>query len=224
MHPKKKLAIALYFHYPDRYYRIQHSLLPQCVPKPFPAAGTLEKLKNDESEYVRRSVANNLNDISKDHPGLVLELGSRWQGANGQTDHLLKHALRGLLKQGQPEALALFGYLPPDHISIRDFSVQRVVSMGDSLAFSFSLSGQQQPLGRLRVEYAIDFLRKNGQRNRKVFKLSEADYTGHEKSLHKTHSFHPISTRKYYPGEQGLSIIVNGHELANSLFELKENG
>ncbi len=198
--------------------------LPEFKRDPAPVLPILEKLRDDESEYVRRSVANNLNDISKDHPQRVLDLAERWIGASARTDHLLKHALRGLLKQGDARALTLFGYTAPTHVSLSDFSLQPSVEMGEHLAFSFTLRSGVRPLGKLRVEYAIDFLRKNGRRNRKVFKLTEASYQARVKMLHKTHSFRPISTRDYYPGMQGLAILVNGEELAAREFQLKLAG
>jgi 3-methyladenine DNA glycosylase AlkC len=66
--------------------------LPQFRKDPSPALPILEKLKNDESDYVRKSVANNLNEISKDHPQLVLDICERWYGQTANTDWLVKHA------------------------------------------------------------------------------------------------------------------------------------
>jgi len=195
--------------------------LPEFKQDPGPILPILEKLKADGSEYVRRSVANNLNDIAKDNPGTVVNIAGRWLGNNPHTDRLVKHACRTLLKRGQPEIMRLFGFVNPAHITIKDFAVQEVVNMGRGVSFSFTLRSAKQPLGKLRIEYAIDFMKKNGKPSRKLFMLSESQNTGYEKPFHKMYSFRKISTRKYYTGTHGVAVIVNGHELAGGLFELQ---
>jgi len=180
----------------------------------------LEKLKNDDSEYVRRSVANNLNDISKDNPHLVIELARTSLGYSLKTDWLIKHACRTLLKQGHPDVMVLFGFPKPKHIEIVEFKLQNIVEMGESLEFSFRLISRQQALGKLRLEYAIDFYKKNGSLSRKVFKISESDVKGNSKTVVKFHSFKAISTRKYYAGNHALSVIANGQELASLGFQV----
>ena len=194
--------------------------LSEFKKKPDPALKVLEKLKNDESEYVRRSVANNLNDISKDNPCILVDVAKRWIGKNKDTDKLVKHACRTLLKQGNPEILGMFGIVKPSHISIEQFVVQKSAKIGENLAFSFILKTDKCKLGKLRIEYAIDFMKSNGKLSRKLFKVSESDYSGQNKVVTKHHSFKYISTRKYYTGIHGLAVIVNGQELANDNFVL----
>lgn len=90
------------------------------------------------------------------------------------------------------------------------------------MRFSFTLRSVRPPFGKLRVEYAMDFMKKNGKPSRKLFKLSEAEHGGNKKSYCKSYSFQKISTRQYYTGAHGLAILVNGFELANATFELYE--
>lgn len=194
--------------------------LPVFKSDPRPILPILEKLKADESEYVRRSVANNLNDISKDNPELVIGIAQSWLGKNAQTDRLVKHACRTLLKRGVPEVLELFGYEPPGHIEIDDLVVDESVAWGNSLSFSFVLSASNKRLGKLRIEYGLDFMKRNGRTARKVFKISESDVQSHRKRVLRTHAFKPISTRKYYAGAHGIAIILNGQEVASGAFEL----
>lgn len=180
----------------------------------------LEQLKADSSEYVRRSVANNLNDISKDHPDRVLEIAEKWQGNNPLTDWVVKHACRSLLKQGHPRALALFGLLPATHVQVKNFTILTPeVKQGALLQFCFDLHSTQV-LGRLRLEYGIDFMKANGQLRRKVFKLSEADYQQTSKTIQRHFSFKPISTRRYYAGIHKLVLIINGQVFAEQTFNL----
>jgi 3-methyladenine DNA glycosylase AlkC len=180
----------------------------------------ISKMRCDESEYVRRSVANNLNDISKDHPARLLTIAQAWLGHNAKTDWIVKHACRSELKKGVPEVLHLFGLTAPEHIEITDFALQPEVRVGGELAFSFQLISSNRPLGRLRIEYAVDFLKSNGKQRRKVFKISESDYCDLQKKITRCHSFRVISTRKYYPGEHALALLVNGVELTNGRFTL----
>lgn len=194
--------------------------LPAFKRDPAPVLQILKMLMTDSSEYVRRSVANNLNDISKDHPDTTIAVTREWIGQQRDTDRLLKHACRTLLKQGHPEALALFGFPNPDHIQITQFNVAPSVAMGDALAFSFTLHARQGALGKCRIEYDLGFMRKNGKISKKVFQISESEPSGHKKIVEKKHSFRPISTRTYYPGRHRIAIRVNGHELKHGHFEL----
>jgi hypothetical protein len=88
------------------------------------------------------------------------------------------------------------------------------------LKFSFNLQTQKERLGKLRIEYAIDFMKNNGLQKRKIFKISESDSSGQKKEINKEHSFRLISTRKYYPGAHGIAVIINGHEMADGEFQL----
>ncbi|MBK9613686.1 hypothetical protein [Candidatus Amarobacter glycogenicus] len=69
-------------------------------------------MKDDPAETVRRSVANHLNDITKDNPDLVLHTLQRWNDGQPsvETVWITRHALRSLVKAGHPEALALQGF------------------------------------------------------------------------------------------------------------------
>jgi len=194
--------------------------LPEFKKDPTPVLRIIKKLLRDESEYVRRSAANNLNDISKDHPQLVLKFAKKRIGKNKSTDRLLKHACRTLLKNGNHEALKLFGFPRVTHVEIEGLEVAESVTMGQSLRLSFNIKTRQKKLGRLRLEYAIDFRKKNDTLARKIFKISEGDFSVKEKTVRQTHSFKFISTRKYYVGIHGLAIIVNGTERARRTFRL----
>ena len=195
--------------------------LPAFKRDPRPVMDILTLLLNDQSEYVRRSVANNLNDISKDNPQVLIELLHLRLGESFNTDWILKHASRSLLKSGSTEVLQVFGYRSPDHIKLQQFTVDKSLSLGDAVNFSFSLSSGNKALGKIRLEYAIDFLLKNGKHGRKVFKISE--FTGEvpRRQFSKKHSFKPITTRTYNPGKHHLSIIVNGTVLGTKPFILR---
>lgn len=182
----------------------------------------LELLKDDKSKYVQKSVANNLNDISKDNIDIVKNLAKSWIGQSKDLDWIVKHGCRTLLKDGDIDILNLFGFTPPDEVSIQDIKVSKKVSMGRELSFEFNLiSGEA--LGKLRVEYAITFVRLNGRSNRKVFKICEGNYTDSFLMIDKQYSFKKISTRKYYSGEHLVEFIVNGVSLSKYKFRLVDD-
>ena len=198
--------------------------LPALKKDPIPILPILENLKDDDSEFVRKSVANNLNDISKDHPELVIEIAKKWIGKSTKTDWIVKHACRTLLKQGMAEVMGLFGYGATDKISISDFEIKTpIVKQGDSLEFSFVLKNEDSKPQKVRLEYGMYYLRANRTLSKKVFKISEKEYDGHSETLiHRKQSFRPITTRRYYPGKHEVSIIINGKEFGKQSFVLSE--
>ncbi len=195
--------------------------LPVFVRDPSPVLEILETLKHDESLYVRRSVANNLNDIAKDHPQVVYDIAKSWLGFDENTDWLVRHACRTLLKQAHPETLALFDFTPAEHVQVRDFMITPEVAWGGKVEFSARLNSDK-PLGKLRLEFAIDFMKANKKTSRKVFKISESNIKETSKKVEKSFSFKPISTRKYYAGKHQLSLIINGLLVCKKPFMLSE--
>lgn len=199
--------------------------IPVLKKKPELVLPVLEILKEDPAETVRRSVANNLNDISKDHPDLVLEIADRWQGDNPDTDWIVRHACRGLLKKGHPTALKLFGFNPElSTISIHGFRHDEAVEIGERFHFEFDLRNDGKKATMIRLEYAIDYQTLSGKISKKVFKISEFELgAGEEKNFSKNQRFQDFTTRKHYPGPHRLGILVNGREMIGGVFVV-ENG
>ncbi|TLS54209.1 DNA alkylation repair protein [Paenibacillus antri] len=187
---------------------------------PSPIVPILEALKRDPSEYVRRSVANNLNDVSKDHPALALDIARSWLGEHPHTDWIAKHACRTLLKKCVPEALALFGVGDAGGVRVERFETSTGVAAGGVFEASFVLSVDGPAPRKLRVEYAIDYVKANGSRSRKLFKLSEREFPPGETSMSFRQSFRDMTTRKHYPGEHVAAIVANGSELASKIFQV----
>lgn len=187
---------------------------------PTPVLAILEQLKADPSLYVRKSVANNLNDISKTHPDLVIKIAKNWYGKNEYTNWIVKHGCRTLLKKGNQEVLNIFGFADADNILVKDFKLSdKAVSIGDSLSFSFTISVKQTT--KIRLEYGIDYVKANGKRNRKIFQLSEISLKEkQEKQYTKIHSFKERSTRKHYSGIHTITLLINGIERATMDFEV----
>ena len=184
--------------------------LPKYQKDPAPILPILEQLKTDPSLHVRKSVANNLNDISKTHPDLVAKLAKEWYGKCEYTDWIVKHGCRTLLKWGNRDVLAIFGYHDLTSIDVDDFSLEAPsVSIGGDITFSFAILAKKPT--KARLEYGIDYVKSNGKRNRKLFQISEVLLKENEKKYYtKKHSFADLSTRKHYPGTHSITLIVNG--------------
>ena len=184
--------------------------LPSFKKDPAPILPILEQLKTDSSPYVRNSVANNLNDISKTHPDLVAKLAKDLYGKNEHTDWIVKHGCRTLLKQGNSDVLAIFGYHDAASVDVNDFALDSTsIFIGEDISFSFVISTKDAT--KVRLEYGIDYVKSNGKRNRKIFKISEISLKKNQKKLYsKKHSFADVSTRKHYPGTHTITLIVNG--------------
>lgn len=139
---------------------------------PAPVLVILERLKADPSLYVRKSVANNLNDISKTHPGLVADIAKKWYGNNRDTDWIVKHGCRTLLKKGNRDVLDIFGFADAGCVKAEGFALESAsVCIGGNMTFSFSVEAHKA--ARIRLEYGIDYVKANGSRSRKIFQISE---------------------------------------------------
>ena len=187
--------------------------LPRFKKDPSPILPVLEKLKDDESDSVRRSVANNLNDIARDNPEVTLETCEGWFGSSEPVDRLVKHACRGLLKTGNTRAMRLFGFGDPAHLSVKGPRVEpKRVAIGDELRFSFDLLVGGEERTKVRLEYAVHYVKKTGKLSRKVFQLSEREWKPGRHPIKRRHSFAERSTRKHHPGTHVLELIANGVE------------
>ncbi|WP_155353589.1 DNA alkylation repair protein [Acrocarpospora macrocephala] len=185
--------------------------------EPGPAIPILDALRDDPSEYVRRSVANHVNDIAKDHPETAIDLLGRWRDQGGShVERVLRHASRGLIKAGHPRALTLMGALPGSG-TVNDLTLaEDQVAIGDHLRFTVTLTADHP--GPLVLKYAI---RRDA--SHRVYHLAERPTAkpGQPITVTKSHSFRPVTTRNEPPGPRTLEIIINGAVRATAPFLLK---
>jgi 3-methyladenine DNA glycosylase AlkC len=187
--------------------------LHDLVADPGPIFPVLEILKDDPREEIRRSVANNLNDISKDHPDLVVKFLEKWHDPDDlNRSRLIKHALRTLLKAGHPSALSLLGYSSNPEITVENISLEPgEIRLGEDVVFSFEILSTAKYEQKLMVDYLVHFMKANGTQAPKVFKLSQKTIQPGERiKITRKHGIKPITTRKYYPGIQTFQPQVNG--------------
>ncbi|WP_207836006.1 DNA alkylation repair protein [Williamsia soli] len=205
-----------------RHYLPWARRVPQLLTRPDATLPIIDALYRDPSDYVRRSVANHLNDLSRQHPELVVDTATRWLAApDANTDRLVRHALRTLIKRGDANALALLGFAAPASISLVGLNVDPTVSVGGTLGISATLINSGDEPVRVIVDYSVGFRKANGTVAHKVFKLAAKTVgPGERVDIAKTHSFAPITTRRYYPGGHELAIQVNGLRMGLAEFEL----
>lgn len=195
--------------------------LPSFKKNPQAILPILEELKNDESEYVRKSVANNLNDISKDNPAVVLELLGKWK--NTVSSRLIAHSLRTLLKRGNKEALKLIDIdsnILSENFTIQSFALEKeVIKISQNMTFDFALRNQASNK-KIRIEYAVYFLNKNGSHGKKIFQITTKNFAEGVFNFTKKHSFRDLSTRKHNAGKHAIALVVNGVEVEKKEFDL----
>jgi 3-methyladenine DNA glycosylase AlkC len=180
---------------------------------PSPILPILEELKEDESESVRKSVANNLNDISKDNPDVVLGVLQRWQACDtAEMRWIVSHALRTLVKKGHSEALELLGYPTEPAVAVHNLAVEpAVVPLGGKMVLSFDIESLGDAPQNLMIDYVLYLMRARGEQTPKVFKLAKKTIQpGETLRITKTVDFRPVTTRKYYSGEHAIEPQING--------------
>jgi len=200
--------------------------LPNLIKDPTPLIPVLTILRDDTEEYVRRSVANHLNDIAKDHPDLVADIAHEWlkgldKNTLKQREKLVKHACRTLIKQGHVKTLAAFGILP-SKVELKALTTQKVpLKIGDDMVFELEVKSKSTESQKLIIDYVIHHKKANGSLSAKVFKWKNLNLTANETvSFTKKHPFKIITTRKYHPGIHAISVRINGEDHGYTEFEL----
>ncbi|MEU4094238.1 DNA alkylation repair protein [Streptomyces sp. NPDC026673] len=197
--------------------------VPEILARPEATLPILGALYKDPSEYVRRSVANHVNDISHARVDLAVEAAGRWSAApDAHTSRLVRHALRTAVKRGDRGALALLGFEPATGLAVDGPAVaEPTVAVGGELRFAFTLENRGDKPLRLVVDYVVHYRKANGTTAPKVYKLTTRTLQPGERSEHTgARSFKPISTRVFHPGAHALELQVNGEPHGKVGFEV----
>jgi 3-methyladenine DNA glycosylase AlkC len=197
--------------------------LDALIADPSPTARVLENLKADPSLYVRKSVANHLNDITKDHPAWVMDRVEKWDSGNAHTAWIVKRALRSLIKAGDRRALAIVGAGHAAEIGVRAFRVTpRRIRLGERLQIAFHFVSTAKSSQKLVVDYRIHYVKKSGASSVKVFKWKELIVQpGEVVTLTKSQWVRDYTTRKHHPGRHFVDVMVNGARFAQGEFVLE---
>lgn len=196
--------------------------LDDVIANPALTTPILQQLRQDPELYVRKSVANHLNDISKDHPEYMLNLVAGWDKGNAHTAWIVKHASRSLIKKGHAGSLAVFDFEKQPKVTVEQLAVEpRRLRIGSTLHFSFVLRSDKKRTQKLVVDYIIQYRKKNGTLSPKVFKLKELSLQPSERlKLTKKQVIKDFTTRKHFAGNHVLQVQVNGQILAETSFML----
>lgn len=196
--------------------------VPDITGRPGITVPLLDALYRDESDYVRRSVANHLNDLSRENPGLVVDTARRWLANPApHTQAVVRHALRTLIKRGNTDALTLMGFAPATVEITGPVLHAASVPFEGSVRFTATVRNTGAEPARLAVDYVVHHRKANGTLTGKTFKLTTATLApGAELDVVREHSFRPITTRRYYPGPHAVTLQVNGVPSARTEFEL----
>jgi 3-methyladenine DNA glycosylase AlkC len=199
------------------------SRLPSFQKNPAPVLELLELLRDDPALYVRRSVANNLNDIGKDHPDLLAKTARQWlKGASDERRWIVQHALRSAVKRGETGALAALGFGKSAEAAVSHARImpKRVV-MGEKVHIAFDITNTSAKPQRVLVDFCIHYVKASGKSSAKVFKLKVLDLAPGEKaSLGKTVSTAEMTTRKHHAGKHRVDVLLNGQAQPLGAFEL----
>lgn len=197
--------------------------VPALKDDPTRAMPILEALKGDPSPYVRKSVANHLNDIAKDRPDWLLERLEGWTRDEPGTAWIVRHGLRTLIKKGDPRALALIGVGHGAQIDVRRFSIEpQVVRLGETIAIAVELISTAPHDQRLVVDYRVHYARAGDRTAAKVFKLRTFELAaGETAALGIRQAIRDFSTRRHHPGRHEVELIVNGRMMATGAFEIR---
>jgi len=191
---------------------------------PSPVLPILDALKADSSLYVRKSVANHFNDITKDNPDWVLDQIESWSLDNPHTAWIARHALRSLIKKGDRRALTIMGAGQAAQVRIEQLSVSpEQVRLGDRINLSLRLTSTAANSQRLIIDYALHYVKKAGGTSAKVFKLKTLNLApGESVMVSREQQIRNFTTRAHYAGKHELDILINGECLARSFFDLMD--
>jgi 3-methyladenine DNA glycosylase AlkC len=198
--------------------------LNALVADPTPIWPILDALIDDDELYVRRSVANNLNDIAKDHPADAVKRAKGWLKKRSQhREWVVKHGLRTMIKNGDPAALALIGYGAPKGVSVELAIKPKKIAIGGALELNATLVSTARNSQNLLLDYIVHYVRKAGKSGSKVFKWTTLEIAAGETiTLSRKHPMRQTTVRALYPGKHKVELQLNGQVVAEADFVLTE--
>ena len=189
---------------------------------PEPVRPILDALKQDDSLYVRKSVANHLNDITKSHPEWVMSMLEIWPLEDPRCAWIVRHALRTLIKKGDVRALNIIGVGPNPAVTVSRFDVSaNRLTLGEKLGINVTLTSTAPHPQKLEVDYVLHYVKQQGKVAEKVFKFKSLTLLpGESVKLARTQIIKDFSTRKHHAGRHDLELMINGARVARACFDL----
>lgn len=196
--------------------------LEEVIKNPHSTQKILDTLKSDSELYVKKSVANHLNDISKDNPDYMINVVKHWDKKNIHTAWIVKHASRTLIKKGNAKTLDVFDFEKKPLVVIEKFKIQKAkIKLGEKLQFDFKIKSLKNKSQKLVVDYIIHYKKKSDRNSQKVFKLKEINLQSKQTvAINKSQLFKNFTTRKHHSGKHLIEIMINGTVVAKKEFSL----
>jgi 3-methyladenine DNA glycosylase AlkC len=184
---------------------------------PSPLKKILEPLLDDPSDYVQKSVANNLNDISKDNPEIVLDWTKEWNtpDATKQRHWILARALRTLIDEGHPAALKLLGYGTNSNLKVTwQDNTPRLIKINQFLPCDIEIVNLNKSEAGAVVLLLLDEPGKGNARRKSTYQIWKGKIkAGETKSVIKRIHFVDKNSQPRVEGTYCLSLTVNGKKL-----------
>ena len=196
--------------------------VPGLVTQARSTRAIVDALYRDESETVRRSVANHVNDLSRDHPDVAADIAAGWSAApDDHTPQVARHAMRTLVKKGHPAALAVLGFSGADFAVDGPVVTDEVVPLGSSVHFTARVTNEGTDPARAAIDFVLHFKKSRGSTRPKVFKIGTRQIApGETVDIAKAYSFRSQTTRVFHPGEHAVELQVNGVPFGRATFQL----
>ena len=196
--------------------------VPGLVTQARSTRAIVDALYRDESETVRRSVANHVNDLSRDHPDVAADIAAGWSAApDDHTPQVARHAMRTLVKKGHPAALAVLGFSGADFAVDGPVVTDDVVPLGSSVHFTARVTNEGTHPARAAIDFVLHFQKSRGSTRPKVFKIGTRQIApGETVDIAKAYSFRSQTTRVFHPGEHAVELQVNGVPFGRATFQL----
>lgn len=199
--------------------------LDRVISDPTTTKKILDCLSSDPELYVKKSVGNHLNDIAKDHPEYVLDRFEELDQSNKHSAWILKRGIRTLVKDGHPRTFGILGFEKNPEIKIKNFTADSTeIKIGEAINFQFDVHSEKPHEQKINIDFAIHYVKKNGELSPKVFKLKELMLSGMDsETVAKKHRFENFTTRQHYAGIHKIELLINGRPSGIIQFELQLN-
>lgn len=197
--------------------------LDRVISDPTTTKNILDCLSADPELYVKKSVGNHLNDIAKDHPEYALDRFEELDQTNKHSNWILKRGIRTLVKDGHPRTFGILGFEKSPQLAISEITLSApTLKLGEAINFKFKIDSENHNDQKINIDYAIHYVKKNGDLSPKVFKLKELVIPGMgSETITKKHRFENFTTRQHHAGIHKIELLINGKPSRTTSFELK---
>jgi len=157
---------------------------------------------------------------------VVLMTCARWmKDASDERAWMVGHALRTLVKKGDPEALRVLGFGTHADVVVEGGVEPGKIKIGETLRVRVTVRNASKKVRRVVVDLGVHFVKANGGTARKVFKGKDLQLAaGEATEFTKSISFRQHSTRTHYAGRHKVDALLNGEAIALGHVDVRAPG